>query len=150
MSIILLDLNGTIAVDGKIKEGVKDRLNKLKNKAKIFILSADTYGTLNNILNDLNVEGIRINKENHEKESLAKLKILKELKKKFPNEKIIAIGNGSNDELMLKYSDLGICVINEEGASVKAILSADVVVKDINDALDLILKENRLKATLRN
>ena len=148
--IILLDLNGTIATDGKIKEGVKERLSMLKEKAEIYILSADTLGTLNDIANDLNVKGMRVDKERYGSEKIAKLKILENLKKENPNKKIIAIGNGNNDELLLKNADLGICVIGDEGAWTKTLLSSDIVVKDIIDALDLLLKENRLKATSRD
>ncbi|XRO77450.1 HAD family hydrolase [Methanocaldococcus sp. 10A] len=148
--IILLDLNGTIATDGKIKEGVKERLNILREKAEIYILSADTFGTLNDIADDLNVKGIKVDRKKYGSEKLAKLKILEELKNQNPNKKIIAIGNGNNDELLLKNADLGICVIGDEGAWGKTILSSDIVVKDIIDALDLILKENRMKATIRD
>ena len=147
--IILLDLNGTIAADGKIKEGVKERLAILKEKAEIYILSADTFGTLNDIANDLNVKGMKVDREKYGSEKIAKLKILEELKTLNPNKKIIAIGNGNNDELLLKNADLGICVIGDEGAWSGSILSAKVVVKKITDALDLLLKEKRLTATLR-
>ncbi len=148
--IILLDLNGTIATDGKIKEGIKERLSMLKEKAEIYILSADTFGTLDDIANDLNVKGMRVDKERYGSEKIAKLKILENLKKENPNKKIIAIGNGNNDELLLKNADLGICVIGDEGAWTKTLLSSDIVVKDIIDALDLLLKENRMKATIRD
>jgi soluble P-type ATPase len=148
--IILLDLNGTIATDGKIKEGVKERLAILKEKAEIYILSADTFGTLNDIAKSLNVKGMKVDREKYGSEKIAKLKILEELKKLNPDRKIIAIGNGNNDELLLKNADLGICVIGDEGAWSKTILSSDIVVKDINDALDLLLNENRLKATIRD
>ena len=148
--IILLDLNGTIATDGKIKEGVKERLAILKEKAEIYILSADTFGTLNDIAKNLNVKGMKVDREKYGSEKIAKLKILEELKNLNPNKKIIAIGNGNNDELLLKNADLGICVIGDEGAWSKTILSSDIVVKDINDALDLLLNENRLKATSRD
>ena len=148
--IILLDLNGTIATDGKIKEGVKERLAILKEKAEIYILSADTFGTLNDIAKNLNVKGMKVDREKYGSEKIAKLKILEELKNLNPDKKIIAIGNGNNDELLLKNADLGICVIGDEGAWSKTVLSSDIVVKDINDALDLLLNENRLKATSRD
>ncbi|NPA63286.1 MAG: HAD family hydrolase [Methanococci archaeon] len=148
--IILLDLNGTIATDGRIKEGVKERLAILKERAEIYILSADTFGTLEDISKHLNVKGLKVEKEKYGSEKLAKLKILEEIKKQNSNKKIIAIGNGNNDELLLKNADLGICVIGDEGAYSKTIINSDIVVKDIKDALDLIIKENRLKATIRD
>ncbi|ACX73095.1 HAD fAmily hydrolase [Methanocaldococcus vulcanius M7] len=148
--IILLDLNGTIATDGRIKDGVKERLAILKERAEIYILSADTFGTLTDISKHLNVKGLKVEKEKYGSEKLAKLKILEEIKSQNGNKKIVAIGNGNNDELLLKNADLGICVIGDEGAYSKTILNSDIVVKDIKDALDLLIKENRLKATIRD
>jgi soluble P-type ATPase len=55
-----------------------------------------------------------------------------------------AIGNGSNDQLILKEAALGIAVLGDEGLSASAIKSADIVVKNIQSALDLFLKPRRL------
>jgi soluble P-type ATPase len=60
-----------------------------------------------------------------------------------------AVGNGSNDQLILKEAGLGIAVFGEEGMSVSAMKHADIVVKNVSDALDLFLKPKRLIATLR-
>jgi soluble P-type ATPase len=61
----------------------------------------------------------------------------------------VAIGNGNNDHLILKEAALGIAVLGEEGMSILAMKDADIVVKDISNALDLFLKPKRLIATLR-
>jgi soluble P-type ATPase len=61
----------------------------------------------------------------------------------------VAIGNGSNDRLLLKEATLGIAVLGDEGMSVSTMKNADVVVKNISDALDLFLKPKRLVATLK-
>jgi soluble P-type ATPase len=61
----------------------------------------------------------------------------------------VAIGNGNNDHLILKEAALGIAVLGDEGLSVSAIKNADIVMKNISDALDLFLKTKRLIATLR-
>ena len=65
-------------------------------------------------------------------------------------EKVVAVGNGVNDSLMLKKAALGIIVIGEEGAASLALNNADIIVKDIHDALDLLLNKTRIKATLRS
>ena len=64
-------------------------------------------------------------------------------------QKVVAIGNGRNDRLMLQQAALGIAVLQAEGCALEALQAADIVVRDINDALDLLLKPLRLKATLR-
>ena len=63
---------------------------------------------------------------------------------------VIAIGNGLNDALMLKCAALGIVVLQKEGASVKTLLSADLVCNNIIDALELLTKPKRISASLRN
>jgi len=69
--------------------------------------------------------------------------------KKLGAKHTIAIGNGRNDRLMLKLSELGIVTIQEEGASYHTIEAADIVVNNINNALDLLLNPMRLIADLR-
>ncbi|MCK8828489.1 hypothetical protein MWH25_12205 [Natroniella acetigena] len=46
---IVFDLNGTLACDGVLIKGIKESLNKLANSYKIYILTADTFGTAGEI-----------------------------------------------------------------------------------------------------
>jgi len=62
---------------------------------------------------------------------------------------VIAVGNGNNDSLMLKTAKIGVCILQEEGASSKALLNSDIVLKDIKDFFEIINKPKRLIATLR-
>jgi soluble P-type ATPase len=64
-------------------------------------------------------------------------------------EATVAVGNGNNDQFILKESGLGIAVLQGEGMSQAAMESADIIGKDISDAFDLLLKPRRLIATLR-
>ena len=64
-------------------------------------------------------------------------------------ERAICIGNGSNDAAILKEAAIGICVLGKEGASVRALMSSDLAITDINSALDLILYTYRLITSLR-
>lgn len=50
---------------------------------------------------------------------------------------------------MLKAAEIGVCVINEEGASSKSIISADIICKSIIDAFELLENPKRIIATLR-
>jgi soluble P-type ATPase len=50
---------------------------------------------------------------------------------------------------MLKEAALGICILSKEGTAVSSILAADIVVPDIQSALELFLKPLRLTATWR-
>jgi len=139
---IVLDLNGTIATDGKIPSEVKEKINSLSKKTKIYILTADTQGTASVEISDMEVELVKVS----EKDSAeVKLRVLESL----DPTSTVAIGNGNNDQLILREAALGIAVLGDEGISVSAMKNADIVVKNISDALDLFLKPKRLIATLR-
>jgi soluble P-type ATPase len=64
---IVIDLNGTIATDGRIAPEVKEKINSLSELAKVYILTADTQGTANEEILGMNVELIKIPEENSKK-----------------------------------------------------------------------------------
>ena len=138
---ILLDLNGTLATDGKIPTEVRGRINSLSDKVSIYILTADTQGTADEEIRDLKAKLIKMPGEDSKN---GKLEFIKDLE----IERTVAIGNGNNDQLILNEAGLGIAVLGDEGMSVSAMKNADIVVKSIFDALDLFLKPKRLLATL--
>jgi len=172
---IVLDLNGTIATDGRIpfevnpvrnssgalnpagiilksnpaaeqrgiiSNGVKEKIKPLTEKVKIYVLTADTQGTASEEIQNMKAELIKIIGEDSKR---GKLEFLCSLKPEIT----VAIGNGNNDQLILKEAALGIAVLGEEGMSVLAMKNADIIVKNISDALDLFLRPKRLIATLR-
>jgi len=139
---LFLDLNGTIATDGVIAPKIKTMINTLSQKVKIFILSTDTQGNLEKATKGIEGEVIRIPARNSTKGK-------KEFLQQVEPSKTAVIGNGYNDLFILKEARLGIGVMGTEGASVRALLNSDMVVKDISDALDLFVYPLRIKATLR-
>ena len=141
---ILLDINGTIQFSGKISEELKQKIIELKQKFQIILISADTRGNLKEIASELGLNYEKLTKKRSEREQKEKIV------EKYNKENTIAIGNGNNDELMLKKAALGIAIIGSEGASIKAITSADIIVTNPIDAIDLILDEKKLIATLRS
>lgn len=140
---IVLDYNGTIAVDGKILDGVKQLLSKLKNHANIYILTADTYGTVEEECSNIGGEVLTFPKENAGESK-------KDIVKKLGGEKTLCVGNGFNDIPMFKESILSIAVLEGEGACGKLLVHADIVTRSIIEALEIILNKNKMKATLRN
>lgn len=139
---LVLDLNGTIALDGEIIEGVEERLEILGKSLSISIVTADTYGSAQRLDESLKSKIHRIEEG---KEDAQKLALVQQLGK----ESTVSIGNGSNDISMLKQSALGICVLGKEGTSIEALMNCDLIVLNINTALELLLHPNRLVATLR-
>jgi P-type E1-E2 ATPase len=139
---IVLDLNGTIATDGIIPSEVKEKINRLSHGVKIYILTADTQGTAREESSEVKAELLKVSEEDS---AGVKLRVMESL----DPTRTVAIGNGNNDHLILKEAALGIAVLGDEGASVSAIKNADIIVKNISDALDLFLNPKRLIATLR-
>ena len=139
---LILDLNGTIALDGTIIKGVRKKLALLSQKLDVIVVTADTNKNAERLLRDLPVTVYTIEEaeENNQKLGVA-------LQKGKNNT--ISIGNGCNDVSMLRESAIGICTVGGEGASAEAMIASDLVIPTINDALDLLLKPHRLKATLR-
>jgi soluble P-type ATPase len=140
---LVLDLNGTISLDGEIIGGVTERLEGLRHQLDITVVTADTNRNAESLLAGLPV---RIHTIGENQENEQKLAVVLEKGK----ENTVSIGNGCNDVSMLKESAIGICVVGKEGASPEALMASDVVVPSINDALDLLLKPQRLRATLRS
>ncbi len=139
---LVLDLNGTIALDGDLKEEVRKKIKELTKILNVYVVTAGTHGKLDKLKKALRIE---IHKIEPSEEAEQKQRFVKEL----GAQETISVGNGSNDTLMLKTSAIGIAVIGGEAASTEAIFSADVVVNNITHALDLFTKPKRLIATLR-
>jgi P-type E1-E2 ATPase len=139
---LVLDLNGTIAVDGNIIDGVEERLHTLSKLVDVAIITADTFGRAQELAKSL---GVKMHKVDAGEEKAQKLEFIQHL----GSRNTVTVGNGSNDTAMLKEAALGICVIGPEGAAADAMGSCDLLAPSINAALDLLLKPDRLVATLR-
>lgn len=142
VSHLILDYNGTLAIDGTLIEGVAERLNALAKILTIHIVTADTFGSAQKNMAAIDCSVHIVGNEN---QAESKAMFLKQ----FGTERTVAIGNGRIDALMLEIATLGIAVIQAEGAAWVTLRAADVVVPSILDALDLLLHPLRLKATLR-
>jgi P-type E1-E2 ATPase len=139
---LVCDVNGTLAVDGQIPEGVKQRLNTLRDRLTLHLLTADTHGKQGNIDLQLNLIAIRI-QPGGETEQKA------DYVRQLGAETVVAIGQGANDAGMLQAAALGICVFSPEGTAVETLMKADLVVNNIHEALELLEKPLRIVATLR-
>lgn len=140
---LVLDYNGTIAVDGLPVPGVADRLAALAADLDIHVLTADTFGKAAERLAgiDCRLSILPAGRQDEAK---------REYMQRIGGGQSVCIGNGRNDRLMLREAALGIAVVLQEGAAVEAVLAADVVCTDILNALDLLRRPLRLKATLRS
>lgn len=142
LKYLVLDYNGTIAVDGSITAEVKDRLERLSDELEIYVLTADTHGTAKKMCEGLPLKIMTFPSEDAMYE---KQRILRELGK----ESCVAVGNGRNDILMCQEAELSIAIVGQEGSCSKLIQETDICVTSIIDALDLLLLPKRCIATLR-
>ena len=139
---LVLDYNGTLAVDGLMLPGVQAALNTLAAKLAIHVVTADTFGKAADGLAGVNC---RLTVLEAGRQDQAKVNFVNRLGAK----RTASIGNGRNDALMLSASALGIAVILAEGASTVSLNAADIVCTDIVSALELLMHPLRLTATLR-
>lgn len=140
---LLLDFNGTIAIDGRLLDGVRETLDLLARVLEIHVITADTFGQASLQLQDLPVK-LTILPE--EEQTQAKLGYLKTL----GTGQTIAIGNGRNDRLMLEQAAIGIALLQGEGVSADTLATADILCQTIGQAFGLLLHPKRLVATLRS
>lgn len=139
---LVCDVNGTLAIDGQLIEGVSRLLRGLKDRLTIHLLTADTHGRQAVIDQQVGLRAVLITPG---EESAKKRAYVEEL----GAEQVIAIGQGANDAGMLQAAGLGICVLSKEGTAVEALLTADILLPDIFSALELLEKPLRIVATLR-
>jgi P-type E1-E2 ATPase len=139
---LVLDLNGTVAVDGAPIPGVAERLAILSLHLVIHLATADTHGQAEETSLRLGVQLVRIEPRYEASQKQA-------LVERLGAGSVVAIGNGANDARMLSAAALGIAVLGREGLAVETLRAADLVVSCTEDALDLLLHPQRLIATLR-
>lgn len=136
---LVLDVNGTLTDRGELIDGVRARVEKLASRATVHLVSADTFGTLDDLAASLGVEARRVTSGQEKLDFV----------RRRGAASCGVIGNGRNDALALEVVALGIVVLGPEGASPRALQAADVLCGSIADALDLLADPRALAATIR-
>lgn len=140
---LVLDYNGTLAVDGNLLPGARELLGMLAGKLEIHVITADTFGLARE-----NLAGLPVNL------TIIPVADQIEAKRTFVEQlgprSTVAIGNGRNDRDMLQAAAIGIFVVHNEGGSVDAMKHADVIATNFIEAFDLLRYPKRLAATLRS
>mgnify|MGYP000975985447 CR=1 FL=1 len=139
---LVSDVNGTLALDGILIEGVPKNLRQLRDRLEIHLLTADTHGRQEIMDTQLGFQAIRIQSGN---ESIQKADYVK----KLGAQNVVAIGQGANDAEMLGSAAIGICILSKEGTAAESLLACDILVPDIFAAFELLEKPLRMVATLR-
>ncbi|GCF07932.1 HAD family hydrolase [Dictyobacter arantiisoli] len=136
----VFDVNGTLAVDGVAIAGVVEQLKTLSAHLTIHLLSANSHGNITELEKTF---GFRIHETHRGDEKMRYVQNL-------GPANVIAFGNGVNDSTMLRLATIGVAVITPEGVATRTMQGADIIISGPLDAIDLLLKPDRLLATLRS
>jgi len=139
---LVSDVNGTLALDGQLPEGLSRLIRNLRDRLTIHLLTADTHGRQSMIDQQLGLQAVRIQPG---EEALQKAEYVRRL----GSEHVVAMGQGANDAAMLREAALGICILSREGVAVETLQASDLLVPDIFAALELLEKPLRIVASLR-
>ncbi len=137
---LILDLNGTLTVHGELVVGVEEKIQKLKEKGlELVLFSGNTRGNGVIIADKLGIRFIET--------STAEDKLL--AVRQFNPKTCVTIGNGNIDTLLFREVALSIVTLQKEGIHKNCLSQVDIIVPSILDALDLLIDESSLIATLR-
>lgn len=128
---LVCDVNGTLAVDGRLVDGVSRLIGTLRDRLEIHLVTADTLGRQPIIDQQLGVVAVRLQPGDEAGQKA-------DFVRRLGADRVVAIGQGANDALMLEVAAIGICVLSLEGTAVATLLKADIVANTILSALELI------------
>jgi P-type E1-E2 ATPase len=139
---LVSDVNGTLALDGQLPEGLARLMRNLRDRLTIHLLTADTHGRQYLIDQQLGLQAVRIQPGEEARQKA-------DYVRRLGSEHVVAMGQGANDVEMLREAALGICILSREGVAVETLQAADLLAPDIVTALELLEKPLRLVASLR-
>jgi soluble P-type ATPase len=138
---VLIDFEGTLAMDGRVHPKAKDKVNLLSKRVTITILTKSNREKVEETLRKMRAEILYVTEGDSSQQKLNALQ-------RLGAHQTVVIGNGLDDVRILEQAGLGMCVIGKEGASAEAMAKADLVVTHVLDALDFLLKPLRQRAIL--
>jgi P-type E1-E2 ATPase len=136
---LVMDVNGTLSDRGRLIDGVQDRLRELTSSLSLHVLSADTFGTAEQLADQLGADFCRVETGEDKRAHIEQLGAAR----------CVVVGNGANDVPMLRAAGLSIAVFGPEGTHSDALSAATIACRSIVEALDLLLAPEALTATLR-
>jgi P-type E1-E2 ATPase len=140
---LVLDVNGTLALDGALIDGVAQALERLGGQLEIHLITADTHGKQAVIDRQLGLTAERLQPGDEADQKAAFVR-------RLGAENVAAIGQGANDAGMLRAAALGVAILSPEGLALTALNAADLLLPDIQSALELFEKPKRIVASLRS
>jgi soluble P-type ATPase len=146
---LVCDINGTLAEDGTLLDGVAGRIARLSADLHVHLLTADTHGTLPILTEELRAACVGAGVPGPEWLHVSTGDEKERYVRQLGVSRVVAVGNGANDVKMMSAVALSIGVIDSEGAYGPALRVAQVIARSALEALDLLLYPDRLIATIR-
>jgi soluble P-type ATPase len=144
LKTLILDLNGTLSVNGHIPSRAPVQLVELKKLGfRIILLTGDQRGTADDLCKELGIE-YRVAKNAEEKG-----KALDDLGDEIDKETTVSVGNARIDIGTFIRSKVSIATLQDEGIHVGILKHVDILVPSITAALDLLIDPNTFCATMR-
>lgn len=140
---VVFDYNGTIAIDGKLIDGVREGMDELSNVLGFHVITADTFGLVQSEL-----EGVKCRLTIIPEKDQAAYKL--DYVSKLGLGRSVCVGNGRNDRRMLKEALLGVALLQEEGLASETLLASDLVFRNVMDLFACLKEPKRLVASLRS
>jgi soluble P-type ATPase len=137
---IILDLNGTLAVEGQIADTTKALIIQLKALSyRLVLISGDIRGNAADVAKELGLD-LFLGTSSPEKALQMQ---------QFDSEKTAAIGNARIDIGTFQNAKISIGTLQGEGIHVGILKYIDILVPSIDAALKLFINTKSLEATLR-
>jgi P-type E1-E2 ATPase len=140
INTIVLDLNGTLTVNGKLESSTEKLVKQLQNKGfRLVLISGDIRGNAKTIADKLGMD-LYLGSTSDEKAAQMQ---------QFDKNKTAAIGNARIDIGTFENAILSIATLQSEGIHTTIIKHVDIIVPSIDNALQLFLDKKSLEGTLR-
>jgi len=141
---VVFDLNGTLANNGEIAETTEALLKELAKLVKIYIITADTHNTAQELKEKIGefTEIIVLESDEHD---LEKARFVHSL----GFRETVTLGNGGNDLKMVQEGILSFGIMAGEGIYAPLLSKVDIVVHSIDHAIDMLINPMKIVATIR-
>ena len=110
---LVFDVNGSLALDGQLLEGVPRLLRNLRDRLTIHLVTADTHGRQALIDQQLGLQAVRLAPGGEAGQKA-------EYVRRLGADRVVAIGQGANDAAMLKEAALASALSHVKGWQLRA------------------------------
>ena len=140
LDTLVLDLNGTLTVRGKVPYGVWWRLRRLRRRGfEVLLITGNQRHNAAFIAHHLGITFLEAHNA-HEKDLAVR---------RLKHKGLVAVGNARIDIPTFKHAKIAIATLQDEGIHPDILAHVDIVVPSITAALDVLLDKDTFSATMK-